>query len=339
MVFFQKSPARAGRSARYDRRVRNAEAAGSNPARSTFTPARPLFESPLTLEVILDLKKQGKAEETINGYSRRLRHLAKNTDINDPETVKAYISNKQSSNANKEAYANAYDHFAKFYGFNWKKPFFIRGERLPNVPTTEQVNTIIPTFTRKYTTIFSILRDTGLRPIELHRLRLKNINLENGTIAPRTAKNGAARILKLPTPTLAMLKEYLTRYNFKQTDVLFPPTKKQCHIWVLRRNQLANKLNQPELIKYRLYDLRHYFATMLYAKTKDILLVKQQLGHKRIEHTLIYTHLINYGTDEYISRTVQLGTTTTLKEICELAEAGFSKFTEIEGYQIFKKLK
>ena len=79
---------RAGRSVWYDRRLRKAEAAGSNPARSTFASARPLFESPLTLEVILDLKKQGKAEETINGYSRRLRHLAKNTDINDPETVK-----------------------------------------------------------------------------------------------------------------------------------------------------------------------------------------------------------------------------------------------------------
>jgi hypothetical protein len=99
----------AGRSVWYDRRVRNAEAAGSNPARSTFTTARPLFESPQTLEVILDLKKQGKAEETINGYSRRLRHLAKNTDINDPETVKEYISNKKSSNANKEGYANAYN--------------------------------------------------------------------------------------------------------------------------------------------------------------------------------------------------------------------------------------
>jgi hypothetical protein len=74
-------------------------------------------------------------------------------------------------------------------------------------------------------------------------------------------------------------------------------------------------------------------------KNQDILLVKQQLGHKRIEHTLIYTHLINFKTDEYISRTVQLGTSTTLKEICELAEAGFTKFTEIEGYQIFKKPK
>jgi integrase len=95
------------------------------------------------------------------------------------------------------------------------------------VPTTEQVNTIIPAFTRKYTTIFSILRDTGLRPVEMHRLRLRNINLENGTMTPKTAKNGAARILKLPAPTLAMLKEFLTKYNFKQTDVLFPSTKKQ----------------------------------------------------------------------------------------------------------------
>ncbi|MCW4030446.1 MAG: site-specific integrase [Candidatus Bathyarchaeota archaeon] len=221
----------------------------------------------------------------------------------------------------------------------WEKPFFTREERLPNVPTTEQVNAIIATFTRKYVTIFSILRDTGLRPVELHRLRLKNINQENGTITPKTAKNGAARILKLPQPTLAMLKEYLTKCCFKQTDVLFPPTKKQCHIWVLRRNQLAKKLNQQELTKFRLYDLRHYYATMLYAKTKDILLVKQQLGHKRIEHTLIYTHLINFKTDEYISRTVQVGTPTTLKEMCELAEAGFTKFTEIDGYQIFRKPK
>ena len=47
----------------------------------------------------------------------------------------------------------------------------------------------------------------------------------------------------------------------------------------------------------------------------------------------------NFKTDKNTSRTVQLGTLTTLKEICELADAGFSKFTEIEGYQIFKKPK
>jgi hypothetical protein len=115
---------------------------------------------------------------------------------------------------------------------------------------------------------------------------------------------------------------------------LFPPTKKQCHIWVLRRNQLAKKLNQPELTKYRLYDLRHYYATMLYAKTKDILLVKQQLGHKRIEHTLIYTHLVNFATDDFTCRCAK-----TLQEASVLIEAGFEYVTEIDGVKLFRKRK
>jgi integrase len=335
-VFFQK---RAGRSVWYDRRVRNAEAAGSNPARSTFTPARLPFETSQTLEVALYLKKKSLAEDTIEGYVKRLRFIAKNTDITNPETVKEFILSQTTSSAHKEALANAYDHYIQYYGLNWEKPFFHREERLPNVPTTVQVNTIISAFKKKYATIFSILRDTGLRPCELHRLTLKLINLENGTITPQTAKNGAPRILTLPAPTLAMLKEYITKLNPKMNVRFFPTTRRMCHIWVHGRNQVAEKLKQSNLTKYRLYDLRHYYATMLYAKTKDILLVKQQLGHKRIEHTLIYTHLINFKTEEYISRTVQLGTPTTLKEICELAEAGFTKFTEIEGYQIFKKAK
>ncbi len=108
---FSRKKERAGRSVRYDRRVRNAEAAGSNPARSTLTPVHPDFED--TLSVVLYLKKNGLAEDTIEKYGRRLRYLAKNTNIRNPETVKTFISNQQSSNANKEAYANAYDHFAK----------------------------------------------------------------------------------------------------------------------------------------------------------------------------------------------------------------------------------
>jgi integrase len=333
-VFFQKG---AGRSVRYDRRVRNAEVAGSNPARSISAPAHPFFEE--TLNVILNLKKNGLAEDTIEKYGRRLRFLSKSTDLNNPETVKTFISNQKSSNANKEAYTNAYDHYVKFHGFTWTKPFYHREERIPNVPTSEQVNNIISFFKQKYATIFSILRDTGLRPIEIYRLTLKNIDLEKGIIYPKTAKNGAGRTLKIPCQTLAMLKNYIAKYEIGQSDRLTPNRRRLCDIWVNGRNATADKLQQPELRKIRLYDLRHYFATMLYAKTKDILLVKQQLGHKRIEHTLIYTHLINFANDEYISRTVQLGTSTTLKEICELAETGFTKFTEIEGYQIFKKPK
>ncbi len=126
-MFFQK---RAGRSVRYDRRVRNAEAAGSNPARSTLASAHPDFEE--TLTVVLNLKKNGLAEDTVERYGRRLRFFCRNTNIKNPETVKNFISNQESSNANKEALANAYDHYVKFYGLTWIKPFYHREERIPN---------------------------------------------------------------------------------------------------------------------------------------------------------------------------------------------------------------
>ena len=320
-------------------RVRNVEVAGSNPARSTFFPARPCFDTPKTLEVVLELRKRGLAEYTVDAYGRRLRMLAKNTEIDNPQIVRDFIMRQTTSPANKEAMTNAYDHYVKHFGMTWDKPFFNRGERIPVIPNREQVNTIIQAFTRKYVIIFSILRDTGLRPVELNRLRLKDIELENGTINPRTAKGGAGRVLKLPPNTHAMLKEYIGKYNFTQTSVIFPPTKRLCHVWVHTRNSIAKKLGRPELTKYRVYDLRHFYATMLYAKTKDILLVMTQLGHKSLEHTRIYTHLLPFKEEEYVSKAVALGTPTTLKECIELAESGFTKFTEIDGYQIFRKIK
>ncbi len=42
---------------------------------------------------------------------------------------------------------------------------------------------------------------------------------------------------------------------------------------------------------------------------------------------------------EWISKAVQLGMPTTLKEIMELVEAGFRKETEADGYQIFRRHK
>lgn len=131
-----------------------------------------------------------------------------------------------------------------------------------------------------------------------------------------------------------MLKNYIVKYEIGQSDRLTPNRRRLCDTWVHGRNATAAKLQQPQLTKIRLYDLRHYFATMLYHKTKDILLVKQQLGHKRIEHTLIYTHLVNFASDDYTCRCAK-----TLQEATTLIEAGFEYVTEMDGVKLFKKRK
>jgi integrase len=243
--------------------------------------------------------------------------------------VKDFIAQMQVSNCYKESIVNAYVHYVRINGLSWTKPVYKRAERLPNVPSTEQVDKIISGAGKKYSMIFSILRDTGLRPIELSRLSLKDIDLEKGIVYPQTAKGGSSRALKLKSSTLAMLKEYLVNHECK-----FPHTNRMTHMWIRCRNRIAKKLQEPELKKYRLYDLRHYFATMLYHKTRDILFVKQQLGHRRIEHTLIYTHLVNFKDDEYhamVGRSIQ--------ECCKLVEAGFQFVCEVDGAKLFRKPK
>jgi len=74
---------------------------------------------------------------------------------------------------------------------------------------------------------------------------------------------------------------------------------------------------------------------MLYATTRDILLVKQQMGHRKLETTLMYTQLIDVDeTDAFTCRTA-----TNAKEIADLIENGFQYVTEQDGLKFFKKRK
>lgn len=100
------------------------------------------------------------------------------------------------------------------------------------------------------------------------------------------------------------------------------------------RNNLANKLKDPTLRTIRLYDFRHYFGTMLYHKTKDIVYVQSQMGHRQINTTLIYTHILNLNDDEWICKIAK-----DINESKQLIEAGFEYVTEQDGLKLYRKRK
>jgi len=199
----------------------------------------------------LGATKAGYSELTLEGYNKKLRLLCKFVDLDKPENVNRILANNQKwKNSFKETVVNAYLHYVRFYGLSWKKPKFKRSARLPYVPSTEQVNKLIAHSSRKYALIYSVLRDTGLRPIELHHLTLRNIDLDSGIIIPETAKNGRARALKLQPSTLAMLREYVTKYGFKLDEQMFPSTEIMGHIFIRMRNRLAKRLCEPQQTPY-----------------------------------------------------------------------------------------
>lgn len=97
---------------------------------------------------------------------------------------------------------------------------------------------------------------------------------------------------------------------------------------------MVRKLHNPRLHEITFHTLRHFKATMEYHKTKDILHVKQLLGHKSINNTLIYTQLVSFESNEFHVKTAK-----TVNEACELAKAGFDYFTAMDDVQIFRKRK
>ena len=74
---------------------------------------------------------------------------------------------------------------------------------------------------------------------------------------------------------------------------------------------------------------------MEYHKTKDILHVKRVIGHKRIENTMVYTHLVDFGEeDEYISKAAM-----STEAAQRLIEYGFEYVTTFDEKMIFRKRK
>jgi len=260
--------------------------------------------------------------------------LAKSVNLDNPKEIKEYIARKKGKNSYKEGIADAYNRYVKYNKMTWEKPTFRRSSQPPYVPTQEEITILISNAGPKYALILSLLKDTGMRPIELERSTLRWYDLQRGLVNVETAKYGAGRTLKLKPQTHAMLKDYVAKHDFGLNDKIFPKVISMNKSLQRIRNRAAKKLQRPELLRICLYSFRHYFATMLYHRTKDILHVKGKMGHRNLQSTLIYTHLVNFKDDEYTVKAVK-----TIPEACKLIEAGFEYVTELDEVKLFRKRK
>jgi integrase len=281
------------------------------------------------------MKREGYAESYISAVSKRLRHLAKYVSLDNPEMVKDYIASKQCSPAFKETLVEAYDLYVTANGMHWSKPYYKRYDKLPKIPTEEKINLIIANCSRKYALAFSMIKDLGLRPIELTWLKVKDVDLENGIVNITSAKHCNARALKLKQSTLLMLKAYIAERNLSLNDRLFPiKSSSLSEKWRKVRNKVSEKLKDATLKTIRVYDLRHWKASMEYHRTKDLLYVKSLLGHRDLRATLRYTHLLDSKDGEYVSAIAR-----NVEEARRLIEEGFEYVCEIDGVKLFRKRK
>ena len=104
------------------------------------------------------------------------------------------------------------------------------------------------------------------------------------------------------------------------------------------RKRLSSKLQNPRIIRISFHTFRHWKATTLYHETKDPLYVKEFLGHKKLDTTLLYIQiektLYKEQTDEFTVKVAK-----TQEEITDLLETGFEYVCKKDGLAFFRKRK
>jgi len=286
------------------------------------------------IEFMWKLKKEAYSEATIAGYTYILETLHKRgANLCDPESVKEIIAKQETwSPARKNQAFKAYKLFLKLtYGINLTMPKYKVPQKLPFIPTEEEIDQLIAGCSHQIATFLQLLKETGARCGEAFNLKWTDIDFATGTIRITPEKGSSPRIFKISGKLASMLnnlpKKDLKVFTYKNTFYLRKT-------FTTQRKKIAHKLGNPRLLQIHFHTLRHWKATMEYAKTKDILHVMQCLGHKRIENTLKYTQLVNFKTDEYVCKTAK-----TIEEAAQLIEAGFEYVTEINNIKLFRKRK
>jgi integrase len=331
-----RDPTSLGRLVQTLATVENPPKSGLAGATENFSQENPAQSNDMNakiLEFAWKLKKQGYAESTIKGRVKLLKRLVRlGANLLDPESVKEAIAKMTCSDGRKELAAEAYSSFLLTFGGRWDPPKYRRIEKLPFIPTETEIEQIIAgcSHTKRLMTFLQLLKETGMRCGEACRLQWTDIDFENNTIRVMPEKGSNPRMLKISNKLVAMLQA-LPKTSTKVFGVSVDAMRKS---FARQRARLARKLENPRLLQITFHTLRHWKATMEYAKTKDILHVMQLLGHKNIQNTLIYTHLVNFKEDEYVAKVAH-----TEEEICQLVEAGFEYVCDYNGNKIFRKRK
>jgi integrase len=286
------------------------------------------------LEYAWKLKKRGLAPSTIKGRIYKLRQLAKKgANLMTPDTISTVLALSDWTESNKKAYISTYKSFAKTFNLSWNPPKTRAQRKLPFIPTEAEIDQLIAACGKKTAAFLQVLKDTGARSCEASKLKWIDVDKKNCTIRINNpAKGSLPRMIKVSSKTIAMInalprtRDYIFNPNVHTTYTVFART----------RNRIAKKLQTPRLKQIHFHTLRHWKATMEYHKTKDILHVKRLLGHKKLENTEIYTHLINFESDEWHVKTAK-----NLDEEKKLIEAGFQyvRYSNKDEIAIYRKRK
>jgi len=234
------------------------------------------------------MQKQGYTRETIRGNEGALKALlVRNADLLDPESVKEVLAREQKWSQNRRRNViNGYTLFLKINGLKWEKPRCNTTRKIPFIPTEQEIDELIAGCPTTVATFLQVLKETAMRSGEAKTLKWIEVDFQRRIITLNEPEKGSlTRIWNNLNPKLFDMLNALPRtspYVFGESSL-----NSLKATFIRARRRLAFKLQNPRLLEIHFHTLRHWKATMLYHYTKDVMEVKEFLGHKQLLNGLL----------------------------------------------------
>jgi site-specific recombinase XerD len=245
----------------------------------------------------------GYSASTLTNYGRSIAKIALHFGCTplelDDEQINAYLVELNSSQSPSKSY---FKHTV--YGLRYLFRLMSRDDRAIRLPSIKKVNSLPVVLSRReckqlfgapkllrHRVLLLFIYSAGLRVSELCRLKLSDIDSDRMRIHVRQSKGRKDRYVVLSPLALSGLRKYYCGehpkqwlFNGKQPGT---PISTQGVQWVMREAVKLAGITK----KATVHTLRHSYATHLLEAGLDIMSVKAQMGHARIDSTLVYLHV------------------------------------------------
>jgi integrase len=205
---------------------------------------------------------------------------------------------------------------------------------LPFVPTEKEIEALISGTSKKVSITLQALKETGFRIGELWNCKWTDLDEEKSTLKCVAEKHGKPRETKISTRLLARLNTLP-----KTNQYIFGKNNPNSIRWTFdqQKTRLAQKLQNPRLKQIHFHTLRHYYATRIYNESKSLIEVQAKLGHRNINSTMVYTHIVQFDEE---SQNYNHAIARDEKEAGELIDNSWTYIlTTPQNIMIFRKRK
>jgi len=249
------------------------------------------------------LRLRNYSPKTIKSYlfyiEQYLKFSQKYHLKNKQEAIEKFLLTKVEKNHSPQTINLALNSIKFFYreiilskeSINLK--FSKRSKKLPIVLSREEINNILNNIINlKHKTAIALSYAGGLRISEIVDLKIKDLNISEGTIHIKNAKGKKDRITTFPKKLKNDIKNLTMDklandfvFNSNQGGKLTPRSFQAIF------KQALNKAGIKKDATF--HSLRHSFATHLLENGVDIRYVQELLGHANIRTTQVYTQVTN----------------------------------------------